>query len=158
MCIRDRAGALGAVVDGLAVGVLPAHPLPTRRLAPVAHTVALLRLPALPVGVALVAAALEGVPDVRVFAPADRPVVLADLAVGVGAAGSTDLLPGEPAAVTEGVSSGAPGAPADRHVVLHGAVGALAAGDGARVDALVVLAGPLGAAVLVLVTLTLDMG
>lgn len=150
-----RAGALRAVVDRLAVGVLPAHPLAACGLAPVAHPVALLRLAALAVGVALVAAALQRVPDVGVLAPADRPVVLADLAVSVGAAGGADLVPGEPAAVTEGVPGGAPGAPADRHVVLHGAVGALAAGDGARVDALVVLAGPLGAAVLVLVTLTL---
>ena len=45
--------------------------------------------------------------------------------------------------------------PANGHVVLHGAVGALAARDGAGVDTVVVLAGALRPAVGVLVTLSL---
>ena len=73
------AGALGAVVDGLAVGVLPAHALAARRLAAVGHPVALLGLAALAVRVALVAADLQRVPDVGVLTPTDRPVVSADL-------------------------------------------------------------------------------
>ena len=117
---------------------------------------------------------LQGVANVGGFAATDRAVILANLGhnglyriavhhvtyltVSVCPTRSTNLISSEPPAVPKRISCCSPGTPADSHVVLHGAVGALAAGDGARVDALVVLAGALGAAVLVLVTLTLDTG
>ena len=71
------------------------------------------------------------------------------LAVGVGAAGCADLVPGEPAAGLEGVSGEAARAAADGDVAAHVAVGARAARGRARVDAVVVLARLLVAAVAV---------
>lgn len=47
------------------------------------------------------------------------------LAVCVDAAGGANLVTSEPPAAPEGVSSGAPGAAADGHVVLDSAVRAL---------------------------------
>ena len=47
------------------------------------------------------------------------------LAVCVDATGGADLVTSEPPAAPEGVSSGAPGAAADGHVVLDSAVRAL---------------------------------
>lgn len=150
-----RTGALSTMVDCLTVRVLPADTGATCCLAPVTLAITLLRLAALSVCVTLVTAALQRVPDVRVPAPADRPVVISNLTVSVLSTRSTYLLPGELPAATEGIPGGAAGTPADCNMVLDGAVGALAAGDGAGVDTIVVLAGTLGAAVLVLVTLAL---
>ena len=181
-----RTGALGAVVHSLtnehvlvrdvsvshlAVRILPAGPAAAGVLTAVVQAVALLAGPAVPVRVALVAAALQRVPDVGRLAAADRPVVLSNLrklintktrseathfTVSVCPARSADLVPGEPAAVAEGIAGCAAGAAADGHVVLHGAVRPGPARDGAGVHTLVVLAGARGPAVRVLVALALD--
>lgn len=98
-------------------------------------------------------AALQGVTNVGVLAPADGSVIRSDLTVSVGPARSTDLSPGERSAVPEGISCSSPGTSADGHVVLYSAVRSLATGQRAGVHTLVVLAGSLGAAVSVLVTL-----
>ena len=71
------------------------------------------------------------------------------LAVGVGAACCADLVPGEPAAGLEGVAGEAARAAADGDVAAHVAVGARAARRRAGVDAVVVLARLLVAAVAV---------
>merc|ERR1719195_1060297 len=90
---------------------------------------------------------LQGVTNVRILAPADGSVVRSNLAVSVDPARSTNLSPGEGSAVPERISSCSSRTPADGHVVLYCAVSSLAAGQRAGVLTLVVLAGPLGAAV-----------
>jgi len=109
-----------------------------------------------PIAVTLMSAALQWVTYVGVFTPTDRSVILSNLTVCVCPTGSADLFPGELPAAPERISSGAPGASTDGHVVLHGAVGALPAGDGTGVDTVVVLTGALRPTVRVLVTLALD--
>lgn len=150
-----RTGALGPVVDRLAVRVLAAHSVTAGRDTAVGLSVTCLRLTALPVRVTLVSAALQWVPNVGCPTATDRSVVICDLAVSVDATRSTNLVSCEPPTVAERISGGAAGATTDRHMVLHRAVGALAAGDGARVYTVIVLTRSLGAAVLVLVTLAL---
>ena len=148
-----RAAALGTVVHGLTVGILPAGSPGAGVLTPVEEAVTLLGGPALGVPLTLVPAALQRVANVGVLTPADGPVVRSDLAVSVDPTGSADLSPGEAPAVPEWISSGSLGTPADSHVVLDSTVSPLATGQRAGVHTLVVLAGPLGSTVSILVTL-----
>jgi len=150
------AGTLSAMVYSLAVGIFPAHSLTTGRLAPVGDSVALLGLAAFIVRVAFVSTTLQRVPNVRVLATTDWPVVRPHLTVSVGTTRSTDLLSGESATVAERISSCSPGTPAYGHMVLHCAVSTLATRDGTRVNALVVLTRSLWSTVLVLITFSLD--
>lgn len=123
-----RTGALGPVVDCLTVGVLSTGSSSAGVLTPVQEAVTLLGGSTLGVSLALVTAALQGVPNVGLLAPADGSVVRPDLAVSVGSTRSTDLSPGEAPAVPEGVPRGALGTPADGYVVTHSAVSALTTG------------------------------
>ena len=140
-------GALGAVVQRPAVGALAARVLVADGGA--AELLALLVGGAVVVALALIAAALERVPHKVGLAAADRPVVLSHLAIGIGTARGADLVPRESAAGLERVSGEPPGAPADGHVPPHVAVRARPAGRRAGVNAVVVLAGLVFAAVAV---------
>lgn len=141
------AGALGSVVDGLAIRVLPTHPGSTGSDTAVGLSVTLLGLATNTVRVTFMTTSLQRVPYVGWLAAADRPVVLAHLAVSVWTTRGTDLGAGEAAAGAEGISCGSSRAPADSHMVLNTAVGSLSTGDGTGVHTLVVLASSLWSAV-----------
>jgi len=151
-----RAGTLSPVIHCVTVRILAAHSAAAGRFTSVGASVTGLRLAALAVRVALVPAPGQGVANVGGPTLTDGPVIGSNLAVRVGAARRADLAAGEPAAAGERVAGGAPRTPADRHVVLHVAVGPAAARDRARVHALVIFASSLRAAVRVFITLPLD--
>jgi len=150
------AGALGAVVDGLAVGVLPADPLATGTHTPVALSVTLLAGTAGIVGVTLVTTSLQRVSDECRLTSADRPVVLTNLTVCVLSTRGTNLCSGKSPAASEWVSCCSLGAPAYGDMILDTAISPLATADATGVDTLVILASSLGATVTVLVTLSLN--
>ena len=135
--------ALGPVVHRLTVGVLSTSSPAAGILTPVILSVTLLSGSALAVSLTLVATALQWVTNVGLLTPTDGSVIGPNLemengnlrilsleprhlAVRVGAARGADLVTCEPSAVSEGVSSGAPGTAADGYMVLDSTLGALA--------------------------------
>lgn len=150
------AGAGGAVVDSLAVGVLPAHSLLAGGDTAVGLAVALLRLATGMVGVALVTTTGQRVADVGRLTSADGSVVGTDLAVGVRTTRGADLCTCESATVSQWISCCSFRTPANGHVALYCTVGSLTTRDGTGVDTFVVFTGTLRTAVGVLVTLSLD--
>ncbi len=129
--------ALSAVVPGHAVGVLAASVLIANGRA--TEVRALLARRAVEISFALVAAALQRIADEVALALANGPLVMIELAIGVGAASFANFVLGEATAAAERISGRSRRASANGHVVANLAIGAISATGTARVNALVVL-------------------
>jgi len=137
-----RAGALGPVVAGVAVGILTASSFSADWFA--LELDALLVAGALVVTFALPAAAGQRIADVILFASADGSVSVSDLTVGVGTAGGANLVASKLPAASERIAGETARTPANCDVVLDGTLCAWTARETARVNAPVVLASLVG--------------